>query len=187
MTNGVFSDYELRELGIKFEDEEAYAAANCVGSCEEEMESKVISKKCRGVIFKEKVRGTGKGTLKISMHCPWEIYTEFYGMSLKTLIDGVKAYGRNSVHKSFSVTQHVFDEDEAEKFVAYPKCIMKNGRARKIENGAEEVAEIEMEISVTPDEYGNGVYETLVEELTDEAAKTNWMTKFEPSMVQKAE
>ena len=48
MTNGVFSDYELREMGIKFDGEEEYTAANCVGSCEEEMESKVISKKCRG-------------------------------------------------------------------------------------------------------------------------------------------
>ena len=79
---------------------------------------------------------------------------------------------------------HVFDEDGVEKFKAYPKCIIETGVARKIENGAEEVAEIELEVSLMPDEFGNCVYEALAEELTDETVKTKWMTAFEPSMVQ---
>lgn len=184
MTNGVFSEYELREMGIKFKSEDAYTSANCVGSCEEEMEAKVVSKSCRGVVFKKTVKGTGAGTLNLSMHMPYDIYTKAYGMNLDTLIEGVKAYGQNSVHEGFAITQHVFDEDGIEKFKAYPNCIIESGVSRKIENGAEEVAEIELEISVMPDEFGNGVYEALASELTDSAAKTNWMTKFEPSMVQ---
>ena len=185
MTNGVFSEYELRAMGIKFADAETYAAANCVGSCEEEMEAKVVTKKCRGVVIKTTVRGTGNGTLAISMHCPKDIYDEMYGMNLDTLIEGVKAYGQNSIHKEFSVTQDVFDEDGEEKFKAYPKCIMMSGKKNKIENGAEEVVEIEMEVSVMPDEYGNGMYEALASELTG-TLKTEWMTKFEPSMAQAA-
>jgi hypothetical protein len=185
MTNGVFSDFELREMGIKFVDSEEYQAANCVGSCEEEMESVAVSKKCRGVVAKETVRGTGKGTLKISMHVPKAIYEEAYGMELDTLIEGVKAYGQNSIHKAFSVTQRVFDEDNVEKLKAYPNCIIKSGISRKIENGAEEVAELELEISVMPDEFGNGVYEALVSELTDETLKTTWMTAFTPELAQK--
>lgn len=182
----VFSEYELREMGIKFtEDDTDYSNADCVGSCEEELEAITITKKCRGVVRKTRTKGTGNGTLKISMHCPWDIYTEMYGMNLNTLIDGVKAYGRNSVHKTFSITQHVFDEDEIEKFKAYPNCILKSGLARKIENGAEEVAEIEIEVSIMPDDYGNGMYEALASELKDTDAKTNWMTKFNPDMVQK--
>jgi hypothetical protein len=108
-----------------------------------------------------------------------------YGMNLDTLVEGVKAYGRNSVHKTFAITQHVFDEDGVEKFKAYPNCIMMSGKKNKIENGAEEVVEIEMEVSVMPDDYGNGVYEALASELTG-TLKTEWMTSFEPSMAQTA-
>jgi hypothetical protein len=114
---------------------------------------------------------------------PYEIYTQAYGMDLDTLIEGVKAYGQNSRHEAFAIVQDVFDEDGVEKFKAYPNCIIQTGVARKIENGAEEVAEIEMEVSIMPDEYGNGVYEALASELTDETAKTNWMTAFTPDMV----
>lgn len=186
MTNGVYSEYELREMGIKTEDSEAFVAANCVGSCEEELDTKVVSKSCRGVVMKKTVKGAGTGKLTISMHMPWALYTDIYGMNLDTLIEGVKAYGINSRHKTFATTQHVFDEDGIEKFKAYPKCIIETGVARKIENGAEEVAEIELEVSLMPDEFGNCVYEALAEELTDETVKTKWMTAFEPSMVQVA-
>lgn len=184
MTNGVFSDYELRAMGIKFKSGEAYKTASCVGTCEEEMNSKIISKKCRGVVVKKTVRGTGEGKLKLTMHMPWDIYTQAYGMDLDTLVEGVKAYGQNSMHEGFSVVQDVFDEDGEEKFKAYPNCIIETGVVRKIENGAEEVAEIEMEVAVMPDEFGNGVYEALASELKDETAKSTWMTAFEPSMVQ---
>ena len=181
----VFSDFELDQLGIKFADAEAYKNANCVGSCEEEMEAKTVTKSCRGVIMKKRSRGTGNGTIKLSLHCPWDIYTEAYGMDLETLIDGVKAYGRNSVHKPFSTVMHITDEDGNEKLKAYPNCVLETGVVRKIENGAEEVAEIELEASVMPDEFGNGLYEALVADLKDETVKTKWMTAFTPALVQK--
>jgi hypothetical protein len=185
MTNGVFSDFELDKLGIKFKDAETYQSVNCVGALEEEMESKIVTKSCRGVVAKKTVRGTGNGTLKITAHIPWAVYTEFYGMGLDTLIEGVKAYGKNSVHKTFAAVCHVVDEDGAEKYKAYPNCVMESGVARKIENGAEEVAELEIEASCMPDEYGNGMYEALAEELTDEDVKAQWMTAFTPELVQK--
>lgn len=186
MTNGVFSEYELREMGVKFKSGTEYVAANCVGSCEEELNVKIITKMCRGVVFKKTVKGAGDGKLSISMHLPWEIFTQAYGMELESLKDGIKAYGENSRHEAFSITQHVFDEDGEEKFKAYPNCIIETGVSRKIENGAEEVAEVELEVSIQPDEYGNCVYEALASELSDETLKTNWMTKFEPSMAQVA-
>ena len=181
--NGVYSEYELREMGIKTEGSEAFVAANCVGSCEEELDTKVVSKSCRGVVVKKIVKGAGTGKLKLTMHMPYDLYTDAYGMNLDTLIKGVKAYGINSKHKTFACTQHVFDEDGVEKFKAYPKCIIETGVSRKIENGAEEVAEIELEASLMPDDFGNCEYEALASELDDETAKTNWMTAFEPSMV----
>lgn len=184
MTNGVFSDFELDQLGVKFNEKTDYQSVNCVGSCEEEMESKVITKACRGITVKKIVKGTGNGTLKITAHIPWAVYTEFFGMSLDTLLEGVKAYGSNSVHKAFGVVMHVNDEDGAEKYKAYPNCVIETGVARKIENGAEEVAELEIEASVMPDEYGNGLYEALASELTDDTVKTKWMTAFTPELVQ---
>lgn len=184
MTNGVFSEYELREMGVKFKSGSEYMAANCVGSCEESLNVKVISKSCRGVVFKKTVKGDGTGTLSVSMHMPYNIFVKAYGMELDSLIAGVKAYGTNSVHEGFAITQHVYDEDGIEKFKAYPNCIIETGVSRKIENGAEEVAEIELEISLMPDEHGNCMYEALAEELADETAKASWMTAFESSMVQ---
>lgn len=184
MTNGVFSDYELREMGIKFKDADAYKTASCVGTCEEELESRVTTKSCRGVVVKKTVKGTGNGTLKFSMHIPYDIYTQAYGMQLDTLLEGVKAYGSNSVHEGFAIVMRVFDEDGVEKYKAYPNCIIETGVANKIENGAEEVAEIELEVSVMPDEYGNGMYQAIATDLKDETVKTTWLTAFTPELVQ---
>ncbi|MBR5879007.1 MAG: hypothetical protein IKY91_05595 [Akkermansia sp.] len=182
--SAVFSDFELDQMGLKFADKDAYVPVNCVGSCEETMETKVISKKCRGVVAKTRTKGTGAGSLKLTAHVPYDVYTEAYGMDLDTLKEGVKAYGQNSRHKEFGLVMHIMDEDGNEKLKAFPKCIMTNGVTRKIENGAEEVAELELELSVMPDEFGNGLYEALVSELTDETAKTTWMTAFTPELVQ---
>jgi hypothetical protein len=184
MQNGVFSDFEIDQLGIGFKSETEYQNMNCVGSCEEEMETKVITKSCRGIVSKKVVKGTGNGKLKISAHIPWEIYQRFYGMNLDTLIKGVKAYGKNSVHEGFGAVMHVTDEDGAEKYKAYPNCVIETGIVRKIENGGEEVAELEIEASVMPDEYGNGLYEVLAEELESEDVKAKWMSEFTPELVQ---
>lgn len=180
----VFSDYELEKVGFKFKSDSAYRAVECVGSMEEEMEAKTVSKKCRGVVKKKKTRGTGNGTIKISLHIPWDIYTQAYGMNLSTLIDGVKAYGKNSVHEEFAMVGDVKDEDGVAKLLAYPNAVLESGTAKKIENGAEEVAEVELEISVMPDDYGNGKYEALVDDINEEVAST-WMTAFTPALVQK--
>ena len=186
MTNGVFSDFELDQLGIKFAKKSEYQSVNCVGSCEEEMESKVVTKSCRGVVFKKIVKGTGNGKFKLTAHIPWAVFTEFYGMDLDTLIKGVKAYGKNSVHANFGAVMHVNDEDGEEKYKAYPNCVMESFAARKIENGAETVAELEIEASVMPDEYGNGMYEALASELDNEDVKAKWMSEFTPELVQSA-
>lgn len=183
MTNGVFSDFEIDQISVKFAGETGEAVAmNCVGSVEEEMTAKAVTKSCRGVVVKKTVRGTGEGTLTISAHVPYAIFTEAFDMALDTLKEGVHAYGSNNRHKAFCMTMHVIDEDGAEKFKAYPNCIFNARPTISVENGAEEVAQIEMEIAVMPDENGNGMYEALADGL-DEAIKTDWMSKFNAALV----
>lgn len=190
MTNGVFSEFDLRKQSIKLKGSEGYVSCDCVGSCDEAMNARVVTKKCRGVIVKTKIKGDGTGVLKYSMHMPYAQYVAAYGMDLDTLVEGVYAYGQNSIHKEMSIVQDVYDEDEHRKLKAYPNCIITSGIARKIENGTETVAEIELEVAVMPDEHGNGMYEALVsgeegEKTVSEEIVNKWMTEFSPELVKK--
>ena len=179
----VFSEFEARRIGIKFEDESEHTMIECIGALEEQMDSKIVSKKCRGVVKKKRVKGTGTGLLKLKFHCPYDVYIKAFGMELGDLVEGFKAYGQNSVHKTFSLTVDVFDEDDNRKVKGYPNCIIENGKGSKIENGAEEVAEIELDINVSPDDYGNGVYEGLVETEADVTLADQFMLGFTPEVV----
>jgi hypothetical protein len=189
MTNGVFSDFEIDKMSVKFAAasgaSETAIAMDCVGSVEEELTAKEITKKCRGVVIKDVVKGTGEGTLTISAHVPTTIFTKAFGMTQSDLAEGVQAYGSNSRHKEFCLTMHVLDEDGAEKYKAYPKCIFKARPKINIENGAEEVAEVEMEIAVMPDDKGNGMYEALASGLSS-TITTGWMENFNYDLVKTA-
>ena len=168
----VFSEFELTKLSIRFLDKDEKITVECIGAFEEAMDSKVVSKKCKGIVKKKKVRGKGTGKLKIKLHCPYDVYINAFGMNLENLVTGFKAYGQNSVHKGFELVAYIQDEDGNEKIKSYPNCIIENGKGSKIENGAEEVAEIELDINVSPDDSGNGVYEHLEEDSDDEEADT---------------
>lgn len=182
MTKGVFSEFEVKEQWIKMTGEESYSTMSCVGSSEEELEVKVITKNCRGVKAKEKVRGTGSGTLTESLHVPRDIYNKMYNMNRENLKKGVYAYGQNSSHPEFSITQRVLDEDDEEKLKAYPRCILESGPKRSVENGQEEVPELELTITLLPDDNGECMYEALKSELDEETAG-KWLEHFEPSLV----
>jgi hypothetical protein len=183
MTNGVFSEFEVKEQHIKMADEESYSTMSCVGSSEEELEVKIITKKCRGAIAKEKVKGTGNGTLTESLHVPRDIYNKMYDMNRPNLKKGVYAYGQNSSHPEFSITQRVLDEDGVEKFKAYPRCVLESGPKRPVENGQEEVPELELTIKLLPDDNGECMYEALKSELDEETAG-KWLEHFDTSLVQ---
>lgn len=182
----VFSEYEVRRAHAIIGTGEAAKSCElkCIGSLEEAAEVTKITKKCRGKVAKERTRGAGNGTLKISLHMPYELYLELHGMrSDPGLIEGVNSYGAKSLHPEFAFTAQVFDEDEVEKLKAWPRCVMSSGPARKVENGAEEVAEIDAEISFMPDAYDAGMYEALVSDIKDGAVKTEWLEKFTPELV----
>ncbi len=188
-TETVFSEYEIRKMGLNFpaaDNAEATSfVCECIGSSEEEMDVKTVTKNCRGVPAKERTKGTGAGTVKVSMHCPYELYHRLYGMTNDGLKDGIWSYGQKCLHPVLCVTQMVLDEDGNVKYKAYPKCTVKSGMARKTENGADEVAEIELEISVRPDSDGQGMYEALESQLTDDELKSEWLEKFTSDLAKK--
>ena len=183
-----FSNYEIKESSIKFNDAEGtFIRLGCVGTLDEELECVVIQKKCAGVVQKTRTIGTGNGTLTLSLHMRYDLYVKAFGMESEDLAEGVVGYGRNSRHKEFCFVARVRDEDGNEKLVAYPRCIMASAPKCSIENGAEEVAEIEVEISIFPDEHEYGKYEAVVSGLGSgtEAIASTWMTAFTPELVRR--
>ena len=183
---GEFSEFTCEEFAMKFSDEKTYTEAGAVGTIEESMNTKTVIKKYKGMDAKKVTKGTGSGELKVSIHMDYGIYKKTYGMNLGDLEDGVVSYGQNSVHPHFGITSKVLDEDDNVKFKAYPNCTVEDGMARKITNGSEEVAEIDMTVSVMPDETGQGLYEALESELGEEL-KGKWMTEFTPELARKKE
>lgn len=182
----VFSNYEVKNASIKFANGVgSYTKLGCVGSLEEELEVKVVTKNCEGVLAKSVARGSGSGTLSLSLHMKYDLYVEAFGMDIDGLAEGVYAYGKNSRHKEFTFVGEVYDEDGNKKLVAYPRCVMSSAPACSIENGAEEVAEIEIEINLFPDDNGNCKYEAIAEGLAEEIAN-GWMTNFTPDLVKGA-
>lgn len=185
VTSKVFSETEVRQIAIKLEGVEKADINECVGTWEEEMAVKTVTKSCRGVVSKSRTRGTGNGTIKASMHMQQDLFADLYGMQQKGLKDGVIAYGTKSLHPVACVTVKVLDEDDNVKYKAYPKCTIQTAMSRKVENGSEEVALIELELAVMPDDEGNGLYEAVEEDLIEEELKTKWMSEFTVDMVKK--
>lgn len=187
ITEKVFSEVEVRKIGIKIEGAQKADVNECVGSMEEEMEVKTVSKKCRGVITKERTKATGRGTLKITLHMPQDMFADIRGMKQEGLKDGVIAYGTSSLHPIVTITAEVLDEDDNIKWKGYPNCSIRSALSRSVENGGEEVAEIELEVSVSPDAAGNGLYEAVDADLTDETLRQKWLEEFDPAMCKVAE
>lgn len=182
--NNVFSNFEIKNASIKFKDAEAYVKLGCVGKADDELEVKVVTKNCEGVLAKSVARGAGSGTLSMTLHMNYDLYVEAFGMDQEGLATGVMAYGRNSRHKEFALVAQIYDEDGNEKLVAYPRCVMSSAPSASIENGAEEVAEIEIEINLFADDNGNVKYEAIAE--LAEGIADSWMTNWTPDLMKNA-
>lgn len=182
--SNVFSNFEIKNASIKFNNDTAgtFTKLGCVGSADEELAVTVISKNCEGVLAKTVSRGAGSGTISMSLHMKYDLYVKAFGMDQAGLKTGVMAYGRNSRHKEFTLVAQILDEDGNEKLVAYPRCIMASAPKFTIENGAEEVAEIEIEINLFADDNENVKYEVVVDE-ENKANYTDWLTAWSVDMV----
>ena len=177
----VFSEFEARSMSFIFGDGDVYNI-QCVGKVENEANIRNIVKNCRGSVAKKRTRPTGEGTLKVTAHMPYECYVRLHDMQRDELASGVYAYGQSSLHPEVCVTADIFDEDDNEKLKAWPRCTISTGANQTIENGGDEVAEVELEIGYMPDKYNEGFYEALAANVSSDI-KSQWMNAFTPDLV----
>lgn len=180
-----FSEFEIKESMVKFDGETAAEKIGCVGKLGETLNAKTVTKKCEGVVVKSRTKGDGTGELAFTLHMRESVFAKMFGMVSEGLKAGVRAYGQSSRHKEFCFTCKALDEDGNVKFKAYPRCCVTTGINRSTENGAEEVAEIEVTAAIMPDEQGNGMYEAFADDL-DTTAATGWLNNFTYDLVKDA-
>ena len=177
-----FSEYEIKESMVKFGEAEA-EKLGCVGTLGETLNAKTMTKKCEGVVVKSRTKGDGTGELAFTLHMRERVFREIFGMERTGLKAGVYAYGQGSRHKEFCYTCKALDEDGNVKYKAYPRCCVTSGISRSTENGAEEVAEIEVTAAIMPDEHGEGMYEAFADDL-DEATAKDWLANFSRELIE---
>ena len=181
----VYSYFECDQLAIKVAGDESYTRDDCVGSLNVERETKTVTKKCRGVVKKRKTKPTGNGTIELKLHIKLALYRRINAMTNEGLQPGVYAFDNTQSMPELALTARVKDEDDNIMFLGYPRCKVEEINKLEIENGAEEVAEVEMKLSYMPDDYNKGEYQALEVDLTgDVLTPSNWMTTFSSETAQ---
>ncbi len=178
----VFSEFFLNRLGIKPAGAESTTVMECVGSLEEEMETRTITKKCRGRVKKSRTKGSS-GTLKITAHMPYQLYLAVFGMDTGKYATGVYAYGAETMHKECLVTAEVFDEDDNVQYRAYP-CATPTTKKTAINDDDTEVAMVELEFDITADDNEEICYQALKDDVSAQIA-TAWMATWTPELIAK--
>ena len=181
----VYSYFECDQLAIKVAGDNEYTRDDCVGSLEVERETKTVTKSCRGVVKKRKTKPTGNGTLTLKLHIKLGLYRKMTAMTNEGLQPGIYAWDNTVPMPEGSVAARVKDEDDNIMFLGYPRCKVEELNTLSIENGAEEVAEVEIKLSYMPDDFNKGEYQALEDELTGNVlTPENWMTTFSSQTAQ---
>lgn len=154
-----------------------------IGTLEGETELREFVKVAEGVEVNKITKPT-RMNMTVSAHIPVEVARGVFGLTNTDLKPGVWAYGGNSKGKKFVFTADVIDEfQDVKKLIAFSNCVSTTGFKIMVENGADELAELEIEFTAMQDTNGQFYYEALVTEVTDETVKTQWHTKFTPELV----
>ena len=182
----VYSMFECDQLALKVAGDSKYTRDDCVGKITIERETKTVTKKCRGVTKKRKTKPTGNGTITVSLHIKLALYRKINAMTNKGLQPGVYGFSNvESLMPEVSIAARVMDEDDEPMFLGFPRCKVEEINSTEIENGGEEVAEVEMKLSYMPDDNGIGEYQALAVELTGNTLTAeNWMTDFSSTLAQ---
>lgn len=180
-----FDTVRITEFGIKFKNDTEAQSFGCVGTLGGESEITPIVKRCEGMEKKRKSK-VSKMTITLSAHVKLAALRRIFGISADGLKPGVYKYGADSIGEDFAITALAIDEFEDEqKLIAFSNCANDTGFKINIENGAEEVAELELTFTALVDEKRGIYYEAYLSELDDEG-KTEfiqaWKTNFTPEL-----
>ena len=183
-----FDAVKITNASIQFYEGDTPAAGvpfGCVGTISGETEVKELVKICEGVEAKKIVTPL-KMNLNVSAHIPVDVARDYFGLSNDGLKTGVYGYGPDSIGKRFVFTADVIDEFEnVVKLIAFPNSSNNSGFNINIENGQDEVALLEMEMTSLVDANNKIYYEAFVTEIeeADVEISTKWHTEFKPTLV----
>ncbi|HDR4726951.1 TPA: phage tail protein [Bacillus cereus] len=181
-----FDSVSIKNASIQFikkGKQEAGTKFGCVGNVEGETEVIEILKKCGPQVQKKKVKAS-QMNMTVSAHIPVQVARDFFGLSTEGLKPGIWAYGSLSKGNDFIFTADVIDEfEDIVKMIAFTNCSNSTGFKISIENGADELAMLELEFTALADKLNNFYYEALVDELEDKEIANKWHTQFTPELV----
>lgn len=155
----------------------------CTGSLAVETEIKEVIKMCEGFEAATYSKPT-KLTGTLVGHMPVSVLREVYGLSTKDLEVGVYGYGSKSIGGSGVLTFDVTDiTEEVVKHVAFPNVSFTGGLMFSLENGGDEIAQVELPFTAHLDKNKKFYYEGFADEITTEDVKTKWHTDFDEELV----
>lgn len=183
-----FDPVSIKNTSVQFkgDDKDKSTKFGCVGSIEGETEMKELVKHCEGVEVRKRVKPE-KMTLTLEGHVKVDVMRNIVGLENKDLKKGIYRYSTDAKGKEFTLTGDVEDEfEDVTKLIAFPNCISNEGLKFSIENGADEVAEVEMEFDAYPE--GKDIYyEAIIDELDDDDKddiQEKWHSEFDMDLIE---
>lgn len=177
-----FDAVRITNFAIKYKGETESTEFGCVGTLGGETVLITKVKNCEGAPAKKKSVPQSMN-LTINAHIKVDTARKIWGLSNDGLKPGIYAYGEDSNSPEFCLTADIIDEfEDVVKKIAFPNCSSSTGLTLNIENGAEEVAQLELTFEALKDTLRKFYYESFEEEM-DEEVKTQWHTNFTPELV----
>lgn len=178
-----FDNVSIKKVAFNFKGAEAGLATDCNGQLSGETEMQTIVKKCGSTEVKSKSKPIAM-TVTITAHIPVEVYRRFYGVAQDERIKpGIYSYGPDSIGEDFALSAEIVDDfEENEKLLGFLNYTSNTGLTFTIENGADEVAALEMETKVMVDEFNKFYHEAIVAEL-EEDLTDQWMSNLSADVI----
>lgn len=180
-----FDNVSIKKISFKFKGEETAFATDCNGQLDGETEMQTIEKKCGSTVVKSKAKPIGM-TVTVTAHVPVAVFRNFYGLKQdERLKAGIYSYGPDSFGTDFSLAVEVVDDfEENEKLLGFLSATSNTGLTFTIENGADEVAALELETKIMVDEFGKYYHEAIVAELEQDLTDV-WMSNLSAEIIKK--
>ncbi|MFC6038428.1 phage tail protein [Paenisporosarcina macmurdoensis] len=187
-----FDAVSINNVGIQFKEGDTYEAGTtfgCVGSLEGESDVSEKQLKCGNQVLGSITKVNFMTFTVTAANAPLAVVRKLFGLENTGLKTGVYALGEKSKGKDFILTADIEDEfQDVTKMIAFPNASNITGlKIQAIENGADEVANLEFEFRALKDANGKFYYEAMSDEVVDSIVKEQWHTGFTPALVAEIE